>query len=317
MLYKSATRYCIRFEFLQEANHLLPVGKHIFSCSQPFLWKNRAVNSSQRIWWAIRSASSRVTDSSQRETHMKGVYFAWDIVTPKWRLAAYLIFCTVIAFSKGPVSNPCQFVSYGYAYDSEPMESEMTEYSALEYYVYIHHLLTQLIPYLHTFTIVSLLLALMADLCLPLSAGEDTFELHSVQLELVAVERQIHELLGKQAQLSERRAMLETSRADAHKSGVSMQSAANTPTTSTPCVSLIRPRAPGTQSSQMSFTPALENHGPWVQQRRSDPGSDDLTASGLRDLHPQPLRSSLQDGTWRCDHRSLHRPARPCYVSWR
>ncbi len=33
--------------------------------------------------------------------------------------------------------------------------------------------LTQLIPYSHTFIIVSLLLALMADLCLPLSAGED------------------------------------------------------------------------------------------------------------------------------------------------
>ncbi len=60
----------------------------------------------------------------------------------------------------------------------------------------------------------------MADLCLPLSAGEDTFELHSVQLELEAVKKQIHELLGKQAQMRERRAMLETSRADAHKSGV-------------------------------------------------------------------------------------------------
>ncbi len=32
---------------------------------------------------------------------------------------------------------------------------------------------TQLIPYLHTFTIISLLLALMADLCLALNAGED------------------------------------------------------------------------------------------------------------------------------------------------
>ncbi len=28
----------------------------------------------------------------------------------------------------------------------------------------------------------------MADLCLPLCAGEDTFELHSAQLELEAVE---------------------------------------------------------------------------------------------------------------------------------
>ncbi len=62
----------------------------------------------------------------------------------------------------------------------------------------------------------------MADLCLPLCAGEDTFELHSAQLELEAVERRIHELLGKQAQLRKRIATLETSRADAHKSGVSM-----------------------------------------------------------------------------------------------
>ncbi len=79
----------------------------------------------------------------------------------------------------------------------------------------------------------------------PLSAGEDMFALHSVQLELKAMERQIQELLGKQAQLRKRKAMLETSRADAHKSGVSMQRAANTPTTSTPCVSLHRPHTPG------------------------------------------------------------------------
>ncbi len=109
----------------------------------------------------------------------------------------------------------------------------------------------------------------MADLCLPLCAGEDTFELNSVQLELEAVERRIHELLGKQAQLRKRKATLEKSRADAHKSGVSMQRAANTPTTSTPCVSLHRPRAPGTRSSQMAFTPAPGNHGPWVQQRKT------------------------------------------------
>ncbi len=75
--------------------------------------------------------------------------------------------------------------------------------------------LTQLIPLfhtrIHTFNIVSLLLALMADLCLPLCAGEDTFELHSVH----------------------------------------------------------RPRAPRTRSSQMAFTPAPGNHGPWVQQRKT------------------------------------------------
>ncbi len=133
-------------------------------------------------------------------------------------------------------------------------------------------LLTQLIPYLHKCTFVSLLLALMADLCLPLSAGEDTFKLHSVQLELEAVEKQIHELLGKQAQLREWRVMLETSRADADKSGVSMQQAANTPTTSTLCVSLHRPCAPGTRSSQMSFTRRRETTNPGCSSGRSDPG---------------------------------------------
>ncbi len=109
----------------------------------------------------------------------------------------------------------------------------------------------------------------MADLCLHLSAGEDTFELHSVQLELEAMERRIHELIGKQAQLRKQKATLEISRADAHKSGVSMQRAANSPTTSTPCVSLHRPPAPGTRSSQMSFTPAPGNPRPWVQQRKT------------------------------------------------
>ncbi len=108
----------------------------------------------------------------------------------------------------------------------------------------------------------------MAHLCLPLSAGEDALELHSVQLELEAVKRQINELLERQAQLRERQTVLETSRADAHRSGVSIQRAANTPTTSTPCVSLHRPHAPRMRSSQMCFTPASGHHGPWVQQQR-------------------------------------------------
>ncbi len=177
--------------------------------------------------------------------------------------------------------------------------------------------LTQLIPlfththtHTHTFNIVSLLLALMADLCLPLCAGEDTFELHSVQLELEAVERWIHKLLGKQAQL--RKATLETSRADAHNSGVSMQRAANTPTTSTPCVSLHRPRAPGTRSSQMAFTPAPGNHGPCVQQRktRSRPRS---TTSPPPTSHPgtaSPLSARLIVTLWSSETQVC-----PCYVS--
>ncbi|KAI2659610.1 putative short US2 glycoprotein [Labeo rohita] len=37
----------------------------------------------------------------------------------------------------------------------------------------------------------------MANLCIPLSAGEDTFD--SVQLQLEAMEKQIHELLERQA----------------------------------------------------------------------------------------------------------------------
>uniref|UniRef100_A0A673LZZ1 SGNH hydrolase-type esterase domain-containing protein n=1 Tax=Sinocyclocheilus rhinocerous TaxID=307959 RepID=A0A673LZZ1_9TELE len=108
----------------------------------------------------------------------------------------------------------------------------------------------------------------MADVCLPLSAGEDTFKLHSVQLELEAVEKQIRDLLVRQTQLREQRAALESSQADAHKSEVSIQRAANSPTTSTPCVSLHRPGAPRTRSSQMFFTPAPGHHGPWVQPQR-------------------------------------------------
>ncbi len=122
----------------------------------------------------------------------------------------------------------------------------------------------------------------MADLFLPLSAGEDAFELHSVQLELEAMEKQINELLERQAQLRERQTALKTSRADAHRSGVSIQHAANTPTTSTPCVSLHRPRAPRTRSSQMSFTPAPGHHGPWVQQQRKTRARPRATSSPLR-----------------------------------
>ncbi len=123
----------------------------------------------------------------------------------------------------------------------------------------------------------------MADLFLSLSAVKDTFKLHLVQLELEAVNKLIGELLRKQAQLREQRATLETSWADTHKSGVYMQCAANTLTTSTLCVSLHRTCAPGTRSSQMSFTPVPGKHGPWVQQRnmRSRPG-----------WRPLPQRSS-------------------------
>ena len=106
-------------------------------------------------------------------------------------------------------------------------------------------------------------MANITDVCLtlPLSAGEDTFELHSVQLELESVEKQIRDLLERQAELRDRRFTLETSRADAHKSVVSNLL---TPTSSTPCVSLPRMR-----SSLVSFTPApTQQHGPWVIPQR-------------------------------------------------
>ncbi len=58
-----------------------------------------------------------------------------------------------------------------------------------------------------------------------------------------------------------------------------IQRAANTPTTSTPCVSLHRPRAPRTRSSQMSFTPAPGHHGPWVRQQRKTRARPRATSS--------------------------------------
>ncbi|KAK3531240.1 hypothetical protein QTP70_015225, partial [Hemibagrus guttatus] len=50
--------------------------------------------------------------------------------------------------------------------------------------------------------------------------GEDSFELHSVDLELEAVEKQTHDLQVKQTQLRQRKAALESSRTDAHLSQV-------------------------------------------------------------------------------------------------
>ncbi len=66
--------------------------------------------------------------------------------------------------------------------------------------------------------------------------------------------------MEKQAQLRERREALET-------------------TTSTPCVSLHRPRAPRTRSSQMSFTPAPGHLGLWVQQQQKTQDRPQVTTS--------------------------------------
>ncbi|KAK3527130.1 hypothetical protein QTP86_012743 [Hemibagrus guttatus] len=96
---------------------------------------------------------------------------------------------------------------------------------------------------------------------------EDSFELHSVDLELEAVEKQIRDLQVKQAQLRQRKAALESSRTDAHLSQVNSRRETITPTTSTPRASLPRPSA-RTRPAQVSFTPAPGYHTAWMQQQR-------------------------------------------------
>ncbi|KAG1946699.1 hypothetical protein F2P79_013270 [Pimephales promelas] len=109
-------------------------------------------------------------------------------------------------------------------------------------------------------------MANISDACLtlPLSAGEDTFELFTVKQELEYVEKQIRGLLVKQAELLDRRSTLEASRANANKSVVNDVNSL-TPSLSTPYVTLPRK----TRSSQASFTPAPKQHGPWITQRKT------------------------------------------------
>ncbi|KAG1926011.1 hypothetical protein F2P79_025129 [Pimephales promelas] len=110
-------------------------------------------------------------------------------------------------------------------------------------------------------------MANISDACLtlPLSAGEDTFELFTVKQELEYVKKQIRGLLVKQAELLDRCSTLEASRGDAHKSVVSNVNSL-TPTSSTPYVPLPR----RTRSSRASFTPApKQQHGPWITKRKT------------------------------------------------
>ncbi|KAK3552052.1 hypothetical protein QTP70_031777, partial [Hemibagrus guttatus] len=68
-----------------------------------------------------------------------------------------------------------------------------------------------------------------------LARREDSFKLHSVDLELEAVEKQIRDLQVKQTQLRQRKAALPSAR---------------------------------TWPAQVSFTPALGYHAAWMQQQR-------------------------------------------------
>ncbi|KAL0150159.1 hypothetical protein M9458_054586 [Cirrhinus mrigala] len=122
--------------------------------------------------------------------------------------------------------------------------------------------------------------------------GEDIFELHSLQLELEAVEKHMQELLGRQTELRERGAALESSR-------VSIQRDTNTLTTSTRVLLCPGPVHPG---RDLPRCPSLR------RRDTMDPGqapAEDLApsaASGLRDLHPEPdsivryVRATLAKG---------------------
>ncbi|KAK3566622.1 hypothetical protein QTP86_001659 [Hemibagrus guttatus] len=104
----------------------------------------------------------------------------------------------------------------------------------------------------------------MSVVCLPLSAGEDSFKLHSVDFKLETVEKQIRDLQVKQAQLSQWKATLESSRTDAHLSQVILRRETITPTTSTTCASMPKPSATRTRPVQVSFTPAPGYHAAWM-----------------------------------------------------
>ncbi|XP_050957441.1 uncharacterized protein LOC127158321 isoform X3 [Labeo rohita] len=117
------------------------------------------------------------------------------------------------------------------------------------------------------------------------SKGEDTFEMHSLQLELEALEKQIQELLVRQTELRDQRAALDSSRLPCTLDAIFpdvLHSGAGTPRTL----------------------------GAAAAEDASQAPAEDLAASGLRDLHPEPLRSPPRDGTRRCDCRKLHCPVR-------
>ncbi|KAK3531737.1 hypothetical protein QTP70_027291, partial [Hemibagrus guttatus] len=108
---------------------------------------------------------------------------------------------------------------------------------------------------------------------------EDSFELHSVDLELEAVEKQIRDLQVKQAQLRQRKAALESSRTDAHLSQAQRKDAAR----------------PGFVHSGAGVPRSLDAAA--AEDASQAPGEDlsPSAATCLRDLDPEPLRSPSRD----------------------
>ncbi|KAK3555560.1 hypothetical protein QTP86_021776, partial [Hemibagrus guttatus] len=121
----------------------------------------------------------------------------------------------------------------------------------------------------------------MSVVCLPLSAGEDSFELHSVDLELEGVKKQICDLQVKQAQLRQRKAALESSWSDAHLSQAKCTKDA---------------ARPGFVHSGAGVPRSLDAAA--AEDVSQAPGEDlsPSAATRLRDLDPEPLRSPSRDG---------------------
>ncbi|KAK3506431.1 hypothetical protein QTP70_002157 [Hemibagrus guttatus] len=111
-------------------------------------------------------------------------------------------------------------------------------------------------------------------------SSEDSFELHLVDLELEAVEKQIHDLQVKQAQLRQRKATLESSQTDAHLSQAQRTKDAARPGFVHPGAGV--PRSLDAAAAEDASQAPCEDLSP-------------SAATRLRDLDPEPLRSPLRE----------------------
>ncbi|KAI5102166.1 SRY (sex determining region Y)-box 4a [Silurus meridionalis] len=137
----------------------------------------------------------------------------------------------------------------------------------------------------------------MPAVSMPLSTGEDLFQLQTVELEMEALEKQ-----AKHAQLRERKGALETSRADAHSSQVQRTYNA---------------ARPGIVHSGTSAPRTLDAAAAEDMSQAPVEDVSPATTTGLRDLDREPLRPSPRDRTRYCDSWRFHRPACPRYRSQR
>ncbi len=137
----------------------------------------------------------------------------------------------------------------------------------------------------------------MVDLCLPWVQLRTRSSCIRCSWSWRPWKKQIRDLVEKQAQLRERRATLETSRADAHKSGVSIQRAANTPTTDTPlCFSDTGPVHPGRDLPRCPSLRRRDTTDPGCnssRRRKPGPGRQPLPLRRLRSSRSPPETAPL------------------------